>query len=62
MQGPDFIDLIIRLQDNRIEDQRCDISTFSKVRITLVLLPCKVNQVTGKLNLETLVERHKHAM
>ena len=31
MQGPDFIDMIIRLQDNRIEDQRCDISTFSKV-------------------------------
>ncbi|XP_060594796.1 rap1 GTPase-activating protein 1-like isoform X4 [Ruditapes philippinarum] len=28
--GPDFIDLIIRLQDNRIEDQRCDISSFSK--------------------------------
>ncbi|XP_052821073.1 rap1 GTPase-activating protein 1-like isoform X2 [Mya arenaria] len=26
--GPDFIDLIIRLQDNRIEDQRCDISNF----------------------------------
>ncbi|KAL4220835.1 Rap1 GTPase-activating protein 1 [Mactra antiquata] len=36
--GSDFIDLIIRMQDNRIEDQRCDISSFAKLNSDEVAL------------------------